>query len=53
MADTARRFEQRTEAVLLDGIKSLDELLMRDGKRLELQMEGYIKSAAEQCRLPV
>ena len=52
MADTALRFEQRAEAVLSEGIESLDKLLMRDGKRLELAMEGYIKPAVEQCRVP-
>lgn len=53
MADTALRYEQRAEAVLSEGIENLDKLLMRDGKRISLKMEDYIKSAVKQCRVPV
>ncbi|CAE7185744.1 hypothetical protein PTTW11_06854 [Pyrenophora teres f. teres] len=52
MADTALSFEQRTEAVLNEGIANLDKLLTYDGQRMELKMEGYIKSAVEQCKAP-
>ncbi|EDU42490.1 hypothetical protein A1F94_012462 [Pyrenophora tritici-repentis] len=51
-ADVALGFEQRTEAVLNEGIDNLDKLLTYNGERLEFKLAGYIQSALEQCKAP-
>ncbi|RMZ68240.1 hypothetical protein GMOD_00004453 [Pyrenophora seminiperda CCB06] len=49
-ADIAFGYEQSAEAVITEAIANLDQMMMRDGKKMNFAMEGYIRSALEQCK---